>query len=40
MGSEIYPKHGIEGFYLNELFVLAGTDDIHAPIYKWVVPLS
>jgi hypothetical protein len=21
LGSEIYPKHGIEGFYLNELFV-------------------
>jgi hypothetical protein len=20
LGSEIYPKHGIEGFYLNELF--------------------
>jgi hypothetical protein len=23
LGSEIYPKHGIEGFYLNELFVLS-----------------
>jgi hypothetical protein len=33
LGSEIYPKHGIEGFYLNE--PLSRFD---ATIVKWVVP--
>jgi hypothetical protein len=37
LGSEIYPKYGIEGFYLNELFRF--EPELHDMMHKsrWVV---